>query len=818
MAISDSQKVDLLYKKIAWSVSKTDTQAAREAYNEAVPSPLLIRGDSLWQLSGSIPASIPSVSSDIVQIYKDGGGAYSPTVECTEVVATDNRTWSTGLTDWIDPQFGSTYFVKVYVSTTGNTTPQTSGTSLQAAGLNDDQWYFDYQAGILNFIGTNVPTAISVALFGTADVPGTGRIFISGARYIGPKGATNFSNGLTIGNLSIAGNNISSSSGNVTIAANLFVTGNTTLAGYSDITIQDSIINLHTQANLAPWTTNDGKDIGLKFHYYDTVDSHAFIGRANDSGYLEWYSKGVEISGNVFQGTSYGVFKTGEVIIANTTPATTSNTGALTVWGGAGIVGNLFSGNVSTSQITNTKSITSGNVIAGNVISRFYGNVSADLITPYNTNVTIFNSNTAVKLPVGTTAQRPDGANGFIRYNTDIPALEYYDGTIWVPVTNTVTDQQIIPNGTDSTFTLDQESSAIGMIVSINGTLQQPTTAYTVTGNQITFVETPLTTDNIDIRFLGASVTINTSLADDLVIAGNLTVSGNIFNSGSIYSYGNTEVGQYLTHLSGNIIPNANVTYSLGSSTNQWKDLWVSNNTIYVGNTPITVSNGTLLVNNSPITGGTTYSNTNVAAYLTTDATVTTLQANLGVTQTWANANIASINTNIGGFYSWANTNFGTSSYSNTNANALLSSNTISTISTTGNVSVGGNLTVTGNLVQQTSYYETYGNVSNTGGNLTCNFNLGTTFYAALTANVTANFTNVNAVSSTVTGATIIVDQGATAYRVANVQVNGVNQTVKWVGATTGTGTASNTDVMSFSLIHLGSGTYRVLGQISNYA
>jgi hypothetical protein len=108
-------------------------------------------------------------------------------------------------------------------------------------------------------------------------------------------------------------------------------------------------------------------------------------------------------------------------------------------------------------------------------------------------------------------------------------------------------------------------------------------------------------------------------------------------------------------------------------------------------------------------------------------------------------------------------------------------------------------------------------NVTNSGGNLTCNFVNGTTFYATLTANVTANFTNVSAISSTATGATIIVDQGATAYRVANVQVNGVNQTVKWVGATVGTGTASNTDVMSFGLIHLGGGAYRVLGQISNY-
>jgi len=144
--------------------------------------------------------------------------------------------------------------------------------------------------------------------------------------------------------------------------------------------------------------------------------------------------------------------------------------------------------------------------------------------------------------------------------------------------------------------------------------------------------------------------------------------------------------------------------------------------------------------------------------------------------------------------------------------------NTTSKEITYGNtISIAGNLSVTGNVVQGSAYYETYGNIVNSGGNLTCNFNLGSTFYAALTANVTANFTNVNAITSTVTGATIIVDQGATAYRVANVQVNGVNQTVRWVGASAGVGTASNTDVMSFSLIHLGGGAWRVLGQISNY-
>jgi hypothetical protein len=131
---------------------------------------------------------------------------------------------------------------------------------------------------------------------------------------------------------------------------------------------------------------------------------------------------------------------------------------------------------------------------------------------------------------------------------------------------------------------------------------------------------------------------------------------------------------------------------------------------------------------------------------------------------------------------------------------------------------LGGNLTVTGNITQQSAYYETYSNVTNSGGNLTCNFVNGGTFYATLTANVTVNFTNVVATAGRVTGATLIVDQGATAYRVANLQINsGGVQTIRWAGGTTNTGTASNTDIMSFSLISLDGTNWRVLGQISNY-
>ena len=109
--------------------------------------------------------------------------------------------------------------------------------------------------------------------------------------------------------------------GNVSVGGDLLLLGNLTSQGSSfnvstqDLVINDSVISLHTWANLAPLLSNDGRDIGLKLHYYDVSDNVAFLGRGNDTGYLEWYSAGQENSSNVFINGIYGTIKTGNVLL-----------------------------------------------------------------------------------------------------------------------------------------------------------------------------------------------------------------------------------------------------------------------------------------------------------------------------------------------------------------------------------------------------------------------------------------------------------------------------------------------------------------------
>lgn len=107
-------------------------------------------------------------------------------------------------------------------------------------------------------------------------------------------------------------------------------------------------------------------------------------------------------------------------------------------------------------------------------------------------------------IPVGNTAQRPSPApSGTLRFNSDYERIEYYDGTEWDVVAGGITNQTITSaDGSTDTFTLDREATTPGVLVMLNGVVQLPTVAYSVTGNSLVFTQAPQVSDIIDIRFL----------------------------------------------------------------------------------------------------------------------------------------------------------------------------------------------------------------------------------------------------------------------------------------------------------------------------
>jgi hypothetical protein len=130
--------------------------------------------------------------------------------------------------------------------------------------------------------------------------------------------------------------------GNVSVLGNLSVLGNTLTIGTDNLAVADSIIDLHTPVNLAPLTVNDGRDIGIRFHYYKTSDRHTFLGWKNTTETLTYFQDAEEASG-VVTGT-LGNVDLGSLYLGNATTAASTTTGALVIRGGAGIGGNAYIG------------------------------------------------------------------------------------------------------------------------------------------------------------------------------------------------------------------------------------------------------------------------------------------------------------------------------------------------------------------------------------------------------------------------------------------------------------------------------------------
>ena len=214
------------------------------------------------------------------------------------------------------------------------------------------------------------------------------------------------------------------------------------------------------------------------------------------------------------------------------------------------------------------------------------------------------------------------------------------------------------------------------------------------------------------------------------------------------------------TAVFGNIIPSANTVYSLGNITHQWKSLFVSNSTIYVGGVPLSIdTTGNLTVNGNIIptiayvnasvanvtvdlsayalNANVTAANVGLKGYVDQANTIQSSQltsANLGIIGyidqantiqsaqvNAANLAITAANVGLKGYVDLANTiqsaqltaantawaanagaqqtliyNLQSSAYSNSNVTAFLVSHTDQTIG--GNLTIQGNLTVNGNV------------------------------------------------------------------------------------------------------------------------
>ena len=237
--------------------------------------------------------------------------------------------------------------------------------------------------------------------------------------------------------------------------------------------------------------------------------------------------------------------------------------------------------------------------------------------------IVAFNATNSILMPVGNTAQRPGtGVTGMLRFNSTLDAVEVYDTDSWTtvgtPSFTVVTDDQFTGNGAQVAYTLANAYTTNSVIVSINGVIQIPTSAYSVSGNALTFTEAPQQGDFIDVRGLTTTtqvVSISNS-PGNAVVATNPTVN---------------EV-----NITGNLLPVANNTQSLGSQTLRWKDLYVAGNSIYIGNIVMKNTSGNTVAfygpdGSTPATIDSTNVDTTTIASGTSNVRVQTSGGNIAV-------------------------------------------------------------------------------------------------------------------------------------------------------------------------------------------
>jgi len=109
----------------------------------------------------------------------------------------------------------------------------------------------------------------------------------------------------------------------------------------------------------------------------------------------------------------------------------------------------------------------------------------------------IESGSTAVQIPTGSSATRPDApVFGMIRYNTDLAAVEYFNGSIFQTLATSgganYTVDTFTGNGSQTIYTMSiAESNADEVIVFVGSLYQLPTTNYTVDGGYDLTFESP---------------------------------------------------------------------------------------------------------------------------------------------------------------------------------------------------------------------------------------------------------------------------------------------------------------------------------------
>ena len=377
-------------------------------------------------------------------------------------------------------------------------------------------------------------------------------------------------------------------------------------------------------------------------------------------------------------------------------------------------IGNITSGNFNTAgRVSATGNVGGGNLTTigqvaagGNIVTtanllvenQIYAGNNASLITLLNP-VFVGSANGESYVQAALVNKNSNGSSDWVSYGDNGNTIAG-----WADMGFTGSTFN------DANYTITGSNDGYFFVQSVNGAGLGGNLVFATGGlganNDIVFATGGFLAANEKMRFVSAegAFKIKTTTAATntttgaLVVSGGAGIAGNIYSGGLVSATGNITGGNLATtgtanvgnlNVTGNVtsalLPDANVTYDLGSDTQRWKDIYLANSTIYLGNARLT-GNGNTVTTSGNLTG----------ANLTTS----------GILSVTGNANVGNLGT----------------------AGLIVATGNI----TGGNIITGGTVSATGN--------GTFGNVSATTftGNLSGNATTAGTVTTAAQPNITS--------------------------------------------------------------------------------
>ena len=281
----------------------------------------------------------------------------------------------------------------------------------------------------------------------------------------------------------------------------------------------------------------------------------------NDSGEIEAGMIVMVTEGVIYADTQWKLI-TDDPIVINTTALTfTQNYSANSITGGTSNVRVFSNANVTISSagtpnvltVTSTGTVTTGTASAtGNIIGNYFlGNVF---------------------------------------YANGITASKIYNGTSEVNVSTSGGNANISIGGTSNVVVFASTGEYVSGLLSVTGNI--------LTGGSIS------ATGNVTGNYFLGNVFYANGITASKIYNGNSEVNvGTNGGNANISIGGTSNVAVFANtgaYFNGNLVPAVSNVYSLGSATNRWSNLWLTGNTIYLGNSIITENaSGDLVIDNT---------------------------------------------------------------------------------------------------------------------------------------------------------------------------------------------------------------------------